>query len=198
MYCQQILLGKGAFGEVYSAFKHLDQKTYAIKRIFFRVSTESNLRDHKIFREIQALIDINHKNIVRYFTSWVEELDQETLKKIQELNEYVSQKQNEVKPESPQNSFYLDDDEAYLDDMIQFNGGEKSQSKQSRQTQKNSERQLVQCLGNQNYNNSFHYSDYSSVNQSLMRRLQYNPTSQSQPFILYIEVPHFSYLDGAL
>ena len=50
-----IIILKGTYGEVFRAIKQLDQLFYAIKRIYFSVANELNLRDHRIFREIEAL-----------------------------------------------------------------------------------------------------------------------------------------------
>lgn len=42
------------------------------------MKNESQIKEHRIFREINALSQLNHPNIVRYYTSWIEELDIET------------------------------------------------------------------------------------------------------------------------
>ncbi|XP_029450028.1 interferon-induced, double-stranded RNA-activated protein kinase [Rhinatrema bivittatum] len=55
-------LGKGGFGHVYKAKHRLDGKFYAVKKV--------KLCDEKAFREILALADLDHGNIVRYYHSW--------------------------------------------------------------------------------------------------------------------------------
>lgn len=67
--------------------KGLDAQLYAVKRIFFSVVSEINLKDHKIFREIEALSRFSHPNIVRYYTSWIEELGTDMLIKYAELQQ---------------------------------------------------------------------------------------------------------------
>ena len=60
--------GKGAFGSVVKARNKIDSLIYAVKKIKLR-ATQS---DSKIFREVNALSRLNHRFIVRYYTTWVE------------------------------------------------------------------------------------------------------------------------------
>ncbi|KZT71101.1 Serine/threonine-protein kinase [Daedalea quercina L-15889] len=62
------LLGRGAFGSVVKARNKIDSRIYAVKKIRLR-ATQS---DSKIFREVNALSRLNHRFIVRYYTTWVE------------------------------------------------------------------------------------------------------------------------------
>ncbi|CCM05314.1 uncharacterized protein FIBRA_07528 [Fibroporia radiculosa] len=62
------LLGRGAFGSVVKARNKIDSRTYAVKKVRLR-ATQS---DNKIFREVNALSRLNHRFIVRYYTTWVE------------------------------------------------------------------------------------------------------------------------------
>ncbi|KAG6846835.1 hypothetical protein H0H93_011507, partial [Arthromyces matolae] len=66
------LLGKGGFGSVVKARNRIDDRIYAIKKI--RLKTLSS--DVKIFREVNALSRLSHRNIVRYYTTWVEISDE--------------------------------------------------------------------------------------------------------------------------
>jgi translation initiation factor 2-alpha kinase 4 len=62
-------LGKGGFGNIYKAKRKSDNKEFAIKIIKF----QSNMDDvGKFRREAETLSKFDHKNIVRYFNSWVE------------------------------------------------------------------------------------------------------------------------------
>ncbi|XP_006882455.1 PREDICTED: interferon-induced, double-stranded RNA-activated protein kinase [Elephantulus edwardii] len=55
-------LGKGGFGHVFKAKHRIDKKMYAIKRVKY---------DHaKVEREVKALADLNHPNIVHYHYCW--------------------------------------------------------------------------------------------------------------------------------
>ncbi|XP_060516422.1 eukaryotic translation initiation factor 2-alpha kinase isoform X2 [Cylas formicarius] len=62
-------LGQGGFGVVFEVKQNIDECHYAIKRI--TLPNESNSRD-RVMREVKALAKLEHKNIVRYFCSWVE------------------------------------------------------------------------------------------------------------------------------
>ncbi|TFY68401.1 hypothetical protein EVJ58_g1031 [Rhodofomes roseus] len=62
------LLGRGAFGSVVKARNKIDSRIYAVKKIRLRASQS----DSKIFREVNALSRLNHRFIVRYYTTWVE------------------------------------------------------------------------------------------------------------------------------
>lgn len=85
MYSQPKLIGKGTFGEVFKCQKIVDLKEYAVKRVYFKVKNEKSLREHPIFREINVHQEINHKNIVRYYTSWIQELTTDLMAEITKL-----------------------------------------------------------------------------------------------------------------
>ncbi|XP_036430646.1 interferon-induced, double-stranded RNA-activated protein kinase isoform X2 [Colossoma macropomum] len=57
-------IGTGGFGCVFKARKKLEKKYYAVKIV---------KRTGKSVREVEALADLAHPNIVRYYTSWTEE-----------------------------------------------------------------------------------------------------------------------------
>ncbi|KAL7878202.1 hypothetical protein SRHO_G00048450 [Serrasalmus rhombeus] len=57
-------IAAGGFGCVFKARKKLEKKYYAVKIV---------KRTSKSVREVEALADLSHPNIVRYFTSWTEE-----------------------------------------------------------------------------------------------------------------------------
>ncbi|XP_028279427.1 interferon-induced, double-stranded RNA-activated protein kinase [Parambassis ranga] len=57
-------LGKGAFGHVFKAQQILLKKLFAVKIVRCK---------EKALREVQALSDLNHINIVRYYTCWMED-----------------------------------------------------------------------------------------------------------------------------
>ncbi|RMZ77681.1 hypothetical protein DV738_g4317, partial [Chaetothyriales sp. CBS 135597] len=73
------LLGKGGFGRVYHAFNIFDRKHYAVKKIPLSVRMSQRYRESghqeldSILREVQALAELDHPNVVRYHTSWIEE-----------------------------------------------------------------------------------------------------------------------------
>ena len=65
---QEMKLGKGGFGAVYMARNRLENRVYAIKKIV--QSSASALEP--ILKEVRFLSQLNHPNIVRYFTAWTE------------------------------------------------------------------------------------------------------------------------------
>ena len=67
------LIGSGAFSNVYKVFHQLDQRYYAVKKIGIR----NNLKE-SLF-EVRSLSELNHINVIRYHTSWVETDYQSTL-----------------------------------------------------------------------------------------------------------------------
>ncbi|KAI0777469.1 Serine/threonine-protein kinase [Trametes elegans] len=64
------ILGRGGYGEVVKARNKIDNRIYAVKRIKLR-----NVQNDKIYREVNALSQLNHRFIVRYYTTWVETTD---------------------------------------------------------------------------------------------------------------------------
>ncbi|TDL16229.1 Serine/threonine-protein kinase [Rickenella mellea] len=66
------LLGRGGFGSVLKARNKLDNRVYAVKKVKLR-ATQSNT---KIFREVNALSRLSHRFIVRYYTTWLETVEQ--------------------------------------------------------------------------------------------------------------------------
>lgn len=59
---------RGAFGDVYKAKHRRDGKLYAIKRIYVQEA------DSEIEIEVKHLAMLNHKNVIRYHSCWVESL----------------------------------------------------------------------------------------------------------------------------
>ncbi|MCJ1285157.1 hypothetical protein MMC26_004495 [Xylographa opegraphella] len=62
-------LGKGGFGEVVRARNKLDGRWYAIKKI---IQTSTSALSG-VLSEIILLSSMNHPNVVRYYTAWIEE-----------------------------------------------------------------------------------------------------------------------------
>ena len=62
-------LGAGGFGVVFESKNKLDEVHYAVKRVRLPVSEKAK---KKVLREVKCLAKLDHKNIVRYFTTWLE------------------------------------------------------------------------------------------------------------------------------
>ena len=72
-------VGMGGFGSVFNATNKLDKKTYAIKIINMNYQNMEY-----IIREAENLSLLEHPNIIRYYGSWVEDLE------INEQHKYLS------------------------------------------------------------------------------------------------------------
>ncbi|KAI8977225.1 hypothetical protein BDF20DRAFT_913581 [Mycotypha africana] len=74
------LIGKGGFASAYRARNKLDGVDYAIKKIRLgrdieEKAQQSSMEDNpyeKIFREIKNLARLEHNNVIRYYSSWLE------------------------------------------------------------------------------------------------------------------------------
>lgn len=63
-------IGKGGFGEVMKVRNKLDGQIYAIKKI--KLNPKNKQMTRKLMREVKLLSRLNHENVVRYYTSWIE------------------------------------------------------------------------------------------------------------------------------
>lgn len=62
------IIGEGGYGKVYQYKNPIDQNSYAVKRI--EVLDEM---DENVLREVRILSQLNHRNIVRYYFSWLDD-----------------------------------------------------------------------------------------------------------------------------
>ncbi|EIN05395.1 Serine/threonine-protein kinase [Punctularia strigosozonata HHB-11173 SS5] len=67
------IIGKGGFGSVVKVRHRVDNKIYAVKKIKLRPGQSTG----KINREVEALSQLTHPYIVRYYNSWVGEPEPE-------------------------------------------------------------------------------------------------------------------------
>ena len=70
-------IGSGSFGCIFKGIHKLEEKVYAIKRIEFQLRKGADPRMNSTLREIFAMSDLKHENIVRYITCWLECSDAE-------------------------------------------------------------------------------------------------------------------------
>lgn len=69
---QLALLATGSFGSVYHAIHKLEHKPYAVKRVTFSTTGYYANILALVIREVRCLAQLDHKNCVRYYTSWLE------------------------------------------------------------------------------------------------------------------------------
>lgn len=77
-FAQEQELGKGAFGSVLGCVNLIDGKRYAIKRIKIKHNSQHTIREAKTIAFLST-----HRNIVRYFQSWVESIGKQRFLYIQ-------------------------------------------------------------------------------------------------------------------
>lgn len=78
-------LGKGGFGAVFKCKNVLDGREYAVKKVLIKsrldqkgqLPMEYSRKLDKVLREVKILALLDHVNIVRYYTAWLE-LEDET------------------------------------------------------------------------------------------------------------------------
>lgn len=66
------LLGKGGFASAFRARNRLDGIYYAIKKIRLGNNIDEAHPYEKILREIKNLARLEHQNVIRYYSSWLE------------------------------------------------------------------------------------------------------------------------------
>ena len=65
-------LGEGGFGSVFKAQHVLDQRMYAVKKIQIHLGLHQDIKEHPVYREILAISQVTHTNVVRYHACWLE------------------------------------------------------------------------------------------------------------------------------
>lgn len=68
-------MGKGGFGTVFRCKNVLDGREYAVKKIYIQGSVGDKSfqkRLQRVLREVKILALLDHPNIVRYYTAWLE------------------------------------------------------------------------------------------------------------------------------
>ncbi|KAL1969761.1 hypothetical protein VTN77DRAFT_8314 [Rasamsonia byssochlamydoides] len=73
------VLGRGSFGQVYEVRNHVDGQNYAVKKIPLSKRRLEMLQQggihhiEHIMKEIRTLARLEHANVVRYYSAWVEQ-----------------------------------------------------------------------------------------------------------------------------
>jgi serine/threonine protein kinase len=63
-------LGYGSFASVYKVQHKLDNRYYAVKKIF--ITDDLIELNYDVFQEVKLFANLYHPNVVRYFSSWVD------------------------------------------------------------------------------------------------------------------------------
>ncbi|KAI9474135.1 MAG: kinase-like domain-containing protein [Benjaminiella poitrasii] len=71
-FIERELLGRGGFASAWRATNRMDRRDYAIKKIPLVGMLDDDESSRKIFRETESLAMLNHENVVRYHSSWLE------------------------------------------------------------------------------------------------------------------------------
>lgn len=92
------VLGKGGFGLVTKVRHKLDGRLYAVKIISMRKNDLKTL--NTLLREVQSLAQLDHPNIVRYHSTWIQLYHPPGLKKLQQSRE-ISEEESSFSPSVP-------------------------------------------------------------------------------------------------
>ncbi len=83
-FCELKRLGKGGFGTVYHVKNFVDNQDYAVKKIplepkgIKQWQTSETKEVEALLMEIRTLARLEHTNIVRYYSAWIEGADEST------------------------------------------------------------------------------------------------------------------------
>ena len=83
-FCELKRLGKGGFGTVYHVKNFVDNQDYAVKKIpldpkrMKQWQTSGTKEVEALLKEIRTLARLEHTNIVRYYSAWIEGADEST------------------------------------------------------------------------------------------------------------------------
>ena len=71
-----VAIGEGGFGSVFKAKHKFDKVDYAIKVIKIHLTDNESLNDNFAINEVRTMINLDHENVVRYYTCWYEEQEE--------------------------------------------------------------------------------------------------------------------------
>jgi serine/threonine protein kinase len=66
------VLNKSVLKEVCTARYIVDGNTYIIKKIHITLDNDQDLKQHNAYKEVEVMIKLNHQNVIRYMTCWLE------------------------------------------------------------------------------------------------------------------------------
>lgn len=68
------MLGKGSFGSVHRVRNRVDENDYAVKKV-----TMPEDKIHTVLDEVRIISRLDHPNVIRFYTSWIEDVDADNL-----------------------------------------------------------------------------------------------------------------------
>ena len=86
------ILGRGGFGVVLEAQNKTDEITYAVKLIRFKDFSVPSQRFQRVFREVTTLAKLDHVNIARYFSAWLEITEDDHHTMLNQLDDPINPK----------------------------------------------------------------------------------------------------------
>lgn len=130
------VLGRGSFGQVFEVRNHVDGQNYAVKKIPLSKRRLQMLQQggiqhlEHIMKEIRTLARLEHTNVVRYYSAWLEQAhtfpDEQPLDESQSRTEILH---DETGEEEQSFGIVFENSEA-----ASFEDGSKSASSQQRET----------------------------------------------------------------
>ncbi len=184
------VIGHGGFGEVLKVKNKLDSRFYAIKRI--RVNPNSK-HNKQITREIKLLSRLNHENVVRYYSTWIESYEEITSTSAQsKTGEKQKVSQSQETTEAPTSLVRFESMEANNQELSSSNSLSSSASSSSSSSRSSeSNRGLWNRKESSKSNEkefSYSLSDFSSssnhsvVSSSSPRSTQSSEEKKNDPF----------------
>ena len=100
-------LTPGGFGSVHKATNKLDGMNYAIKKI--PVKDIHLINTIKVVNEVKILAKLNHDNIIRYYSTWIESTNDKTVYEdvYDTSSDFSSNSNNEIVTYSPDNDYMV-------------------------------------------------------------------------------------------
>ena len=123
------IIGAGGFGQVYKVFSVLDGGIYAVKKIL--IDTKYKDIDYYL-NEVRILAKLNHPNVIRYYSTWIElkyqtidietsECDKNSGDKYEDEDEDEDKDEDEDEDEDEENSLDCIYSESHGSEIIHFN-----------------------------------------------------------------------------
>jgi len=176
-------VGKGGYGSVYKVQNRLDGEYYALKKIPFKNTTQVFL--DKVLREVKTLASLNHRNIVRYHSAWLETdtISSSSSNSLSSSSNKIEQANNFLAP-PPQKGAptFIDGNwgtsSSYDSNTIQIDVVGKKKSKTKNNNNNNQQQKKKKQSSRYNYNNNDESDDddeYDSLN-----KLQFPPELEEE------------------